>query len=156
MYRKILLAYDGSVEGRRALREGAALALKCDADVFLFAVVDNTSMMTTSDGTFAAIVDDEREQIESLLMEGVQRLQGMGFKPQYRLGWGPPAEQIINLAGEIDADLVVVGHRHKGALERWWSGSVGGHLLNNLKCSLLIGQNEIADSDFSRLVEGTD
>lgn len=37
MYRKILLAYDGSVEGRRALREGAALALKCGSDVFLFA-----------------------------------------------------------------------------------------------------------------------
>ena len=35
MYRKILLAYDGSTEGRRALREGAALARHCNAEVFL-------------------------------------------------------------------------------------------------------------------------
>src|SRR5690606_11598944 len=33
MYQQILLAYDGSVEGRLALREGAALAMLCGADV---------------------------------------------------------------------------------------------------------------------------
>lgn len=88
-------------------------------------------MMTTSDGTFAGIVEGEKEELEKLLMDGVQRLKGMGFKPQYRLGWGQPAEQIVKLAKEIQADLVVVGYRHKGPLERWWSGSVGGHLLNN-------------------------
>jgi hypothetical protein len=27
MYKRVLLAYDGSIEGRRALREGAKLAL---------------------------------------------------------------------------------------------------------------------------------
>ncbi len=43
MYRKILLAYDGSTEGRRALREGAALARHCNAEVFLLAVVDTSA-----------------------------------------------------------------------------------------------------------------
>jgi hypothetical protein len=32
MYKKVLLAYDGSIEGRRALREGAKL---CRAEVCL-------------------------------------------------------------------------------------------------------------------------
>lgn len=156
MYRKILLAYDGSVEGRRALREGATLALKCKADVFLFAVIDNSAMMATSDGTFSGIVEGEKEEFESLLLEGVQRLEKMGFQPEHRLGWGQPAEQIVKLAKEINADLVVVGHRHKSPLERWWSGSVGGHLLNNLRCSLLIGQNEIDDSAFSKIIDNAD
>ena len=35
MYKRILLAYDGSVEGRTALREGALLARQCGAEVFL-------------------------------------------------------------------------------------------------------------------------
>jgi hypothetical protein len=35
MYTKVLLAYDGSIEGRRALREGAKLAQLCRAEVFL-------------------------------------------------------------------------------------------------------------------------
>jgi nucleotide-binding universal stress UspA family protein len=39
MYKRILLAYDGSVEGRTALREGALLARQCGAEVFLLAVL---------------------------------------------------------------------------------------------------------------------
>ena len=39
MYKRILLAYDGSVEGRTALREGAPLARQCRAKVFLLSVL---------------------------------------------------------------------------------------------------------------------
>jgi hypothetical protein len=35
MYKKVLLAYDRSIEGRRALREGAKLAQFGGAEVFL-------------------------------------------------------------------------------------------------------------------------
>jgi len=45
MYKRTLLAYDGSVEGHTALREGALLARQCGADVFLLSVL-------TDDGTF--------------------------------------------------------------------------------------------------------
>ena len=45
MYKRILLAYDGSVEGRTALREGALLARQCGAKVFLLSVL-------ADDGTF--------------------------------------------------------------------------------------------------------
>ena len=47
MYKKVLLAYDGSVEGRRALREGAKLAQFCGAEVFLLAVVEISSGTVT-------------------------------------------------------------------------------------------------------------
>jgi len=43
MYAKILLAYDGSVDGRLALREGAKVARLCQADVFLLAVVNSST-----------------------------------------------------------------------------------------------------------------
>jgi nucleotide-binding universal stress UspA family protein len=39
MYSRILLAYDGSVEGRTALREGAILARQSGAQVFLLSVL---------------------------------------------------------------------------------------------------------------------
>ena len=50
MYKKVLLAYDGSVEGRRALREGAKLAQLCRSEVFLLAVVEVSSIMTPEAG----------------------------------------------------------------------------------------------------------
>ena len=42
MYKRILLAYDGSIEGRTALREGALLARQCGAEVFLLSVLADT------------------------------------------------------------------------------------------------------------------
>ena len=50
MYNKVLLAYDGSIEGRRALREGAKLAQLCRAEVFLLAVVEINSIASLEGG----------------------------------------------------------------------------------------------------------
>jgi nucleotide-binding universal stress UspA family protein len=152
MYRKILLAYDGSVTGRRALREGAALALLCNAEVFLLAVVDTGVEVLAAGDVFTSVIV-EREPFEAVLAEGVQRLEALGFQPKSRLGLGHPGQQIVEVATEIGADLVVAGHRHKGALAQWWSGSVGNYLVKNLKCSVLIAQAEISDERFSEMTK---
>src|SRR5476649_164325 len=52
MYKKVLLAYDGSIEGRLALREGAKLAQLCHSDVFLLAVVGFSSSSVAMEGGF--------------------------------------------------------------------------------------------------------
>ena len=39
MYRKILLTYDGTIEGRRALHEGAEVARTFGAQTHLLAVI---------------------------------------------------------------------------------------------------------------------
>jgi nucleotide-binding universal stress UspA family protein len=49
MYSRILLAYDGSVEGRTALREGALLAKQCGAQVFLLSVVTDPGTLLMSE-----------------------------------------------------------------------------------------------------------
>jgi nucleotide-binding universal stress UspA family protein len=69
----------------------------------------------------------------------------MGFSPTARLEFGEPSHQIATVAREIGADLVVVGHRHQSAFARWWRGSVGAHLLDDLRCSLLVAQSDIAE-----------
>ena len=40
MYRKILLAFDGSPDGREALVQAESLALACGAAVHLLAIID--------------------------------------------------------------------------------------------------------------------
>jgi nucleotide-binding universal stress UspA family protein len=53
MYKRILLAYDGSIEGRTALREGALLAKQCRAEVFLLSVLADTGTLLLSEVTLA-------------------------------------------------------------------------------------------------------
>ena len=54
------------------------------------------------------------------------------------------------VAEEIGAHLVVVGHRPQGTLARWF-GSVGSYLVKRLRCSVLVAQTEISDDEFDRL-----
>ena len=148
MYRKVLLAYDGSIEGRRALREGAKLAQLCRAEVFLLAVVELSSIVTPDAGLTIAI---DEENYKATLAEGVERLKALGFSPTARLETGDPGQKIADVAEEIGAQLVVVGHRSQGPLARWWFGSVGSYLVKRLRCSVLVGQTEISDDEFEQL-----
>jgi len=154
MYKKILLAYDGSIEGRRALREGAKLAQLCGAGVFLLAVVETASSVASLEGGVMISMDDQYAIYEAILAEGVERLKAMGFSPTARLGMGEAGREIAGVAREIGANLVVVGHRPDGQLARWWFGSVGTYLVKNLSCSVLVAQTEIDDKEFSQLLTG--
>jgi nucleotide-binding universal stress UspA family protein len=151
MYRKILLAYDGSVDGRLALREGARLARLCGAQVCLLAVVQISTGIVFAEGVQPGIVGDQSEIYRNILAEGERRLRDLGFEPDTRLNMGDPGPEICAVAKEIHADLVVVGHRRHGTLARWWSGSVATYLLDHLDCSVLIGRMDISNTEFARL-----
>jgi nucleotide-binding universal stress UspA family protein len=154
VYNKVLLAYDGSVEGRRALREGARIAQFCGAEVFLLAVVEVSAGTGTLEGGLAIPITEQVEIYKNILGEGVERLKAMGFAPTARLGMGEAGREIAAVAEEIGANLVVVGHRPDGPLARWWFGSVGTYLVKHLRCSVLVAQTEIGDEEFAKLLTG--
>lgn len=144
MYRMIVLAYDGTLEGRLALREGARLAQICGAQVLLMAVVEPPPVYVGDLGTVYT-PEDRTPYAQRILDEGLERLQRMGLQPKSRLMVGDPADCIRHVADEVGADLVVVGHHKQGALSRWLLGSVTDALTNTLSCSLLVARLEIPD-----------
>lgn len=139
MYRKILLAYDGTETGRVALRQGADLAQLCNAEVFLLAVVDlPTGMLMAESAAPSGLPDTQRQEFQRILEEGVERLKGRELQVDARLEFGVPAERIVQLAEEIGADLIVMGHREQSPIARWWRGSIGSTVLSQAPCSILI------------------
>jgi nucleotide-binding universal stress UspA family protein len=151
LYKKVLLAYDGSLEGRRALREGAKIAQLCGAEVFLLAVAEVSAGAGTLEAGF--MIPEQVEIYNEILSEGVDRLKARGFSPTARLNIGEAGREIAKVAEEMGANLVVVGHRPDGLLARWFS-SVGTYLVKTLQCSVLIAQTEIGDDEFARLLTG--
>lgn len=146
MYRTILLAYDGSREGRLALREGALLAQTCNARVVLMAVVEpSVGYGMAIDPAVAYLPPERTEDFQNILDEGVARLNRMGLTPVARLETGLPVERITAVAAEISADLVVVGHQKQGVMARWLLGSVTASLSDSLSCSLLVARTEVSD-----------
>ena len=148
MYKKVLLAYDGSLEGAIALREGAILAKRSGAEVFLLSVVPHLAGLQVAEGVHGGVVAHELDRYREVLERGVDRLMKLGFKPASKLAVGDPARVIGEYAKEVHADLVVVGHRKRNLLERWWSGDAGGYISDHIGCSLLIARNAVSDNAF--------
>ena len=148
MYKRILLAYDGSTEGRTALREGALLALQCRAQVFLLSVVVDSGGFRLAEGVHAGTIAQAEDAFVSVLQEGVARLRQLGFDPVAKLVRGEPALEIGAFAREVGADLIVVGHQRQSTFARWWSGRSGAYLMDHTDCSLMIARNLISDEAF--------
>lgn len=148
MYKTILLAYDGSPEGARALREGALLARACGAQVFLLSVVPASVGTHIAEGVHGGVLAKQFQDYEGFLQQAVARLKSYGFRPRARLIMGEPAPAIGKVAKEIGADLVVVGHRQQHFLSRWWSGSNQAMLSEYISCSLLVARRDISLEEF--------
>ena len=139
-YRKILLAYDGSQEGKRALLEAADLASFLQAETHLLAVATMPPSLFLTEGFVPEeLLEEEKKRSQAVLDEGIRNLRERGFTAQGHLAVGEPVEEICRLAKSVGADLVVVGHNQKTSFAaRWWKGSVGATLLDHAPCSILI------------------
>ncbi len=148
MYKRVLLAYDGSREGRQALREGGLLAKRSGAEVFVLAIVPPAATVDPMGGPLPAMGEHEE-----ILREGLARAAQFGVYARGEVVSGQPVDVIKRYANGWKADLVVVGHRRRGMLERWWSGPSHAVLSDHLNCSLLISQNTIEDAAMSDLAK---
>ncbi len=153
MYERILLAYDGSLEGAVALREGALLAKRCGARVFVLCVIPETGGVRLAEALHGGAIAHQTNDFKDLLKRGVGRLKQLGLEPVARLVVGEPVREIGKLAREVAADLVIVGHRRQSVLERWWSGPSGAYLTDHIGCSLLIARTAVTDEAFEAEVQ---
>ena len=139
-YRKILLAYNGSAEGKRALLECAELANFLGAETHLLAVASMPPSLFLTEGFVPEeLLEEEKKRTQQVLDEGIASLKERGFAAAGHLAVGEPVEEICRRAKELSVDLVVVGHNQKTSFAaRWWKGSVGASLLDYSPCSILI------------------
>ena len=153
MYKRIVVAFDGSREGRSALREGALLARRCGAQIYLLAVVADTPGILVAEGAHAGAMAHQQDAYKGVLEEAVNGLKPFGITLEVKLVRGEPSQQIAIYAKQVQGDLVVVGHRKQSFLQRWWSGSTGAYLSDQLSCSLLIARAVISPEEFRAEIE---
>jgi nucleotide-binding universal stress UspA family protein len=141
MYKKILLAYDGTEEGRRALLTCSELGLFISAELHLLAVATMPSTMFLTEGFVPEeLIDTEKKRMQAVLDEGITRMkERRGVEVSGHLAVGEPVEEIGRVAKELGCDLIIVGHKqHASLAKRWWQGSVSKSILDYSPCSVLI------------------
>jgi len=138
MFRKVLLCYDGTAEGRRALREGGDVVLTMKSEAYLLAICQSLVTSSIPEGVTPELARSEDERAQALLDEGVQWLTDRGIVAAGSLEYGNAVDCIAETAERIGADLIVVGHKHRTRLARWWSESEEESLLERIRCSVLV------------------
>lgn len=139
MFKKILMAYNGSRDGKTALLACSEIAAFTKAETHLLAVAGMPSSMFLTEGFLPEeLLEEEKKRAQEVLEEGVAQLKDRGFAVTGHLAVGEPVEEICRLATELGADLIVVGHERRG-IARWWHGSVGKSLLDMSPCSVFVG-----------------
>ena len=140
---KILIAIDGSDFSQAALQSVTARPWPADSEVKVLHVVEPPSLllgreMGGYDPEFEAVWKALREQAKDLVMKAAEKLRGAKLNVSTELVEGNPKSQIIDIANEWHADMIVLGSRGRSGLNRFLMGSVSQDVVRHAHCSVEI------------------
>ena len=131
MYRRILIALDGSALAEQVLPHVEALAARFGATLVLLRV-------TAPEAEPAGALDAERREADRYLTGLYDRLTARGLRVHYQRPEGPPAARIVEHARNQAADLIVLTTYGPGSARRPAFGSVAAAVSQSAPCPVLL------------------
>jgi len=138
MFRKILMAYDGSQGANRALAVGIDLAKIHGSELWVLAVEEKLPR-------FSATIDEVQEekqfaddQYGKLLETAKVKAREAGIELKTLMRPGHPAQTIVSAAKEGKFDLVLVGHTGLSGVWAAFLGTTAEKVSRHAPCSVLI------------------
>jgi nucleotide-binding universal stress UspA family protein len=140
---RAVLAVDGSPFSEDASDVVAALRIFDNVAIEVANIADTHPALTAlAVGNFAATTDDVESATladhRQIAEETVSRLRIAGRAASATVLRGVPAYEILRIAQEKQADLIVVATHGRTGLERVLLGSVARNVLFHSKCSVLL------------------
>ena len=132
----IVVGFDDTDPARRALERAADLAEAFGAKL----VVTSVAPILIGAGRSAGPTDpaDSPAEHREQLKDARELLEARSIKAEYVPAVGEPADTIAELADDRDADLIVVGTRDPGILERLLGQSVSERVAHEAHRDVLI------------------
>ena len=128
--KKILIATDDGPNAEKVASAGMRLAQQLSAEVALVSVVDTQFLMTEGAVSPRELVDSMKEDFrksQELMEEKIFR----GISLLKFIEEGSPHEMIIKVAGEWNADLIVIGTHGRTGLSHLLMGSVAEKVIRH-------------------------
>ena len=137
----ILLATDGSEEAQLATTTAADLAEKTNSELHVLTVGPDFPLyeLTEHPADFEDVLRENRREAKEMLEQQAKWIEESGgtVKETY-LREGRADEEIVELAEEIGAGLIVMGSRGHGRLGRALLGSVTDAVVRHAHCPVTI------------------
>jgi nucleotide-binding universal stress UspA family protein len=137
MFKKILLAYDGSEGSKLAFDKAAAIAKLTSAEFHILAVGRIPEYAET-----VSEVEEAKEQAGSFYSkvtdEAIRNLDQRGLTATSHIDFGKPGDVILRIAEDLKADLVILGTKPHSALRRRFLGATVDKVVDHAHCSVLV------------------
>ena len=147
--RRILLAIDGSDESRAAAETAGEVSKGFGSEMHLAYVLPPEPLpypryygtrkyeedLLKAQQTSKAYLEEQAEQMEA---------KGYGVKDVHAV-IGAPDHEVVGLAEEFGADLIVLGSRGLGGVRRALLGSVSDSVVRHAHCSVLVVRSATAE-----------
>jgi len=143
VFRSIVVGTDGSDTATQAVRQAVGLARAVGARLELVSAYEPVPEQRLAEERRNAPADMQwaispREDVDATLEAAASIAREEGVEVEMSPRQGDPADAILDVAEEHDADLIVVGNKGMTGAKRFLLGSVPNKVSHHAPCSVLI------------------
>jgi nucleotide-binding universal stress UspA family protein len=143
VFKRIVVGTDGSETAAEAVRQAIDLAKLSGATLSIISAFQPVSKRRTQAESEGAPPDIQyeigpREDVNLVLDDAAAKARGEGIEVQTHPIEADPADAILNVAEQVDADLIVVGNKGMTGARRYLLGSVPNNVSHHAPCSVII------------------
>jgi len=158
-FERFVVASDGSEFSAAAVREAISMATKCGAELHVMSLVATGA---EHEGLGESILKHEMEAAQSHLERIQEQASAAGVACETHLIHGQNVQQeIVNLAEQTKADLIIMGRRGRRGLARIMLGHATAHVIGLAHTNVLVvpraarveGRHIVVATDGSRFAE---
>jgi nucleotide-binding universal stress UspA family protein len=143
VFKSIVVGTDGSETATQAVHQAVDLAKEIDAKLELVSAYEPVSDQRLREER-TDVPDDlqwmvnPREDVDATLKDAAEVAKEAGVKVETYARQGDPADAILDVAEEQNADLIIVGNKGMTGAKRFLLGSVPNKVSHHAPCSVLI------------------
>ncbi len=139
IYKKILIATDGSEYTKNAVDYGIDLAKNTGAKLLTIYVVDTAAFASIPmDAAWESMYELLRQEGDVAMKYVAEKAEKEGLEVEANIIEGHPADEIIKYSEKNSISLIVLGTLGKSGLDRFLLGSVAEKVVRNSKIPVLV------------------
>jgi nucleotide-binding universal stress UspA family protein len=143
MFGSIVVGTDGSETASEAVRQATELAKSIGATIYLVSAFEPVGNQRLREERQQVPEDmswmvNAREDVNATLKEAQEQIEQQDVKVETFARQGDPADAILDVAEEQNADLIIVGNKGMSGAKRFLLGSVPNKVSHHAPCSVMI------------------
>lgn len=135
---KILVAYDGSKQSKKALDKAVEIATKLNGELMLLTVTEPVCPIGITEADCAKMDEILKNETEGILNNIKQELEKKAIKVKTFVKKGIPADEIVKLIEKEGIDTIMIGSHGRHGAKRFFLGSVSLRVAEHAPCSVFI------------------